>query len=346
MKALVYCGPRDIRYETVPEPVLPDDRGAIVRVRAAGICGSDLHIYHGHGFAEGTGYSVGHEAVGVVETVGSAVSRFQVGDQVFVPGSAGCGRCGPCDRGLVVRCEHPGEAGAYGIGMALGGCQAERVAVPAADMNLSPLPAGMSDETALVLTDSGPTGWYAAHLGRVGVGDTVAVVGAGPVGLMAASAAHVMGAARVLVIDLVAERRARAASMGFLPVEGDPIDTVRAMTGGHGADVVIEAVGSDETIQLAIRLVATMGRVAVVGVTQNRSFALDLKRAQAKCLEFAIGYCSVQHELPALIPIANSNRMNPSAIVSHHLPLEAGAEAYRMFADRTGHVSKVALQVG
>jgi alcohol dehydrogenase len=345
VKALTYHGPRDVRWESVPDATLPNQRGAVVRVRAAGICGSDLHIYDGHGFSPGTGYALGHEAVGEVVEIGSAVERFAVGQSVLLTASVGCGHCDACGRGVVFRCANPGEAGVYGVGHGLGGCQAELVAVPAADMNLVALPPEMTDDTGLVLTDNAPTGWYGARLARIAPGDTVAVVGLGPVGLMAVAAARIMGAARVLGIDLVPERRARAAALGAEAVGDDPAAGVLRLTGGRLADVVVEAVGADATIELAMGLAGRGGRVSVVGVNQNPAFTFNMLMAQLKCLEFTIGLCSVQHELPALLALTEGGRLDPGAVVSHHLPLEAGAEAYALFAAREDGVSKVVLDV-
>jgi threonine dehydrogenase-like Zn-dependent dehydrogenase len=345
MRALVYRGAQDVRCESVPDAVLPDERGAVVQVASAGICGSDLHIYGGHGFVPGDGYTIGHEAVGTVVEVGSAVGRFAVGDRVLVTASVGCGRCRPCLAGNVLLCENPGENGVYGVGMALGGCQAELVAVPAADMNLAAVPEALGDDTALVLTDNAPTGWYGARLGRIGPGDRVAVVGLGPVGLMAIAGAQVMGAAEVYAVDLVEERRRQAAAMGAIAVGEDPVAEIRAATGGQGVDVVVEAVGADATIALALRLAGRQGRVSIVGVSQNRAFPMDLQLAQVKCLEMAIGLCSVQQELPTLLALSEAGRIDPGAIVTHHLPLEEGAEAYALFASRADGVSKVVLDV-
>lgn len=344
MRALTYHGPRDVRVSSVPDPVLPDERGAVVRVTAAGICGSDLHIYDGHGFTRtDEPYGVGHEAVGVVAEVGSAVARHAVGDRVMVPASVGCGRCAACGRGVVGSCENPDEAGVYGVGHRLAGCQAEAVAVPVADMNLVALDPATSDDAGLVLTDNAPTGWYGARLGRIAPGDTVAVIGAGPVGLMAMASALVMGASRVLAIDTVEHRRKAAAAFGAVPVEGDPVETVFALTGGRGADVVVEAVGADATVELAMTLAGRGGRVSVVGVSRNRAFPVDLVIAQLKRLEFTIGLCSVQHELPALLALTGTGRLDPAAVVTHHLPLDAGPEAYATFASRAEGVGKVVL---
>ena len=346
MKALVYMGVNDIRFDSVPDPALPDERGAIVRVEAAGICGSDLHIYDGHGFFPGVGYSVGHEAVGVVSEVGSAVESFAVGDRVRVSASVGCGRCAECAAGRVGQCLTQGVGGVYGIGMPnLGGCQAEAVAVPAADGNLTHLPPTLGADVGLVLTDNAPTGWFGARLGRIEPGDTVAVIGLGPVGLMAVQAAMLMGAARVFAIDLVESRRSQAAAMGAIPVAGDPASEVSANTGGRGADVVIEAVGTDATIGLALTIVRSAGHVAVVGVSQNLAYPFPMMIAQVRCLEFAIGVCSVQRELPTLLPLCEAGRLNPASVVTHHVPLDEGRDAYALFASRAEGVGKVVLTV-
>lgn len=342
MRALTYHGPFDVRVEEIADPKPFDAEGAVVAIRACGICGSDLHIYEGHGFSPDLGFCVGHEAVGEVVEVGSAVSRFRVGDSVLVSASTGCNSCGPCRAGYVLGCER-GRSGCYGLSAILPGSQAEYVSVPAADGNLVAVPAGVSDDAALVLTDNAPTAWYGARRARIQPGDTVAVIGLGPVGIMAVVAAQVMGAGRVLAIDLVAERRAAAESLGAEPVDGDPRLAVREMTAGRGVHAVIEAVGADVTIDLALKIAARGARVSVVGVNQNSAFPMHLQLAQFNEIEFSIGLCSVQRELPALLALTESGRINPEVVVTHHLPLSAGDDAYRLFHSRKGGVGKVVL---
>ncbi len=178
MRALTYEGPREIAVSEVADPTPMGLDGAVVRVALCGICGSDLHIYDGHGFSADLGFCVGHEAVGEVVEVGSAVRGFRVGDRVLVPASTGCGQCGPCRTGHVAACER-GMAGCYGLGARLPGSQAEAVAVPAADHNLVTIPDAIGDEAALLLTDNLPTAWYGVRRARIAPGDTVAVVGCG-----------------------------------------------------------------------------------------------------------------------------------------------------------------------
>lgn len=342
MRALTFHGAFDVRVEDIPEPKGFDDQGAIVEVRACGICGSDLHIYEGHGFSTDVGFCVGHEAVGTVVEVGAAVTRFRLGDSVLVPASVGCNACAPCRAGYVLGCER-NRSGCYGLGAVLPGSQAEFVAVPAADGNLVAIPDGVSDDAALVLTDNAPTAWYGARRARIRPGDTVAVIGLGPVGMLSVLAAQIMGAGRVLAIDLVAERRAAASAFGAEPIDGDPRVEVRELTGGRGADVVLEAVGADATIDLAMKVAARGARVSIVGVSQSSAFPTHLQLAQFNELEIAIGLCSVQRELPELLNLTTAGRLHPEVVVTHHLPLSQGAEAYELFHARGGGVGKVVL---
>jgi threonine dehydrogenase-like Zn-dependent dehydrogenase len=196
MKALLYQGARDIRYESFPDPTPMSELDAIVRMDRCGICGSDLHIYQGHGFTEDLGYCVGHEAVGEVVEVGRGVRRLKAGDKVMLSAAVGCGSCADCLAGEINRCI-TGRAGCYGLSHNLEGCQAEAIRVPAADFNAAPIPEGLTADQALMLTDNLPTAWFGLRNAEVGPGDTVVVVGLGPIGLMAVEGAFVLGAARV-----------------------------------------------------------------------------------------------------------------------------------------------------
>lgn len=342
MRALTYHGPFDVRVEDLADPTPFDAEGAVVAIRACSICGSDLHIYEGHGFSPDLGFCVGHEAVGEVVEVGGSVSRFRVGDSVLVTASVGCNTCAPCRAGYVLGCLR-NRSGCYGLSAMLPGSQAELVSVPAADGNLTLIPDGISDDAALVLTDNAPTAWYGARRARIQPGDVVAVIGLGPVGIMSVLAAQIMGASRVLGIDLVESRRTAAAALGAEPVEGDPKVVVRELTKGRGADVVLEAVGADATIDLAMKIAARGGRVSVVGVNQTANFPMHMQLAQFNELEFAIGLCSVQRELPPLMTLTAAGRLRPEVVVTHHLPLSEGAAAYSMFHARTDGVGKVVL---
>jgi alcohol dehydrogenase len=347
MRALTYHGPRDVRVIDVPDPDLPDRRGAVVRVAAAGICGSDLHIFAGHGFSDDIGYPLGHEAVGHVVDVGTQVNRFRIGDRVLIPASVGCVLCSACARGHVVGCENRREswkAVCYGLSNTLPGSQAELVAVPHADINLYSVPPAISDEAAVALTDNAPTAWYGARRARVAPGDTVAVIGAGPVGQLAIQAAFLQGAARVLVVEPVEHRREAAAALGAEPIDtADAKSHIRELTGGEGAEAVIEAVGMDSTIALAISAARHAGRVSVIGVSHNEAFPFRMQAAQTKELHFAIGLCSAQYELPTLLALTIAGRLNPATVITHRLPLEEAAKGYVLLADRAPGVGKVML---
>ncbi|HZZ45723.1 MAG TPA: alcohol dehydrogenase catalytic domain-containing protein [Pseudonocardia sp.] len=347
MRALTYAGPREVRVTRVPDAKPADGLGAVVQVSVAGVCGSDLHIYAGHGFSSDIGYCVGHEAVGQIVEIGAEVRRFTVGDRVLLPASLGCTWCAACAGGHVIACAHrrePWKQPCYGMSHRLPGCQAEAVAVPHADVNLLHVPDGVSDDTAILLTDNAPTAWYGARRARIGPGDVVAVIGLGPVGQLAVQAALLMGAARVLAVDPVGYRRAWAAEHGAEPVGvEDPKSAIRELTEGQGCDAVIEAVGADESIALAVSAAGQAGRVSVVGVSRNGAYPFRMEAAQVKELEFSIGLCSAQRELPTLISLAASGRLAPDAIVTHRLGLSDGPAAYAMLADRRDGVGKVVL---
>ena len=346
MKALRYHGPRDVRYEAMDDPVPQSARDAIVQVSGCSICGSDLHIYHGHGFSEDLGFCVGHEAVGEVVEVGSGVNRIKVGDKVMLPAAVGCGACRSCLSGNVANCEI-GAGACYGLSAGLQGSQAEAVRVPAADMNAVLIPEGISEDQALMMTDAMATAWYGARRADIKPGSSAAVIGLGPIGLMAVEAAFVMGAHVVYAIDPIAERRALAAQAGAIALHPqDALETIREATQGRKAECVIEVVGSDATVDLALRLVARRGTVSVIGVQQSKRYAFPLERAFAAGLTFRAGTCSVPEELPVLFPLVLSGRLKPEQYISHRMPLSAGAEAYRLFEAREAGALKMVLVPG
>ncbi|MFM5917594.1 MAG: alcohol dehydrogenase family protein [Novosphingobium sp.] len=343
MKALRYYGARDVRFESMDDPVPQSNRDAVVKVTACSICGSDLHIYHGHGFSEDVGFCVGHEAVGEVVEVGKAVSRVKVGDKVMLPAAVGCGACRSCLSGNVANCEF-GAGACYGLSARLQGSQAEAVRVPAADMNAVPVPEGISMDQALMMTDAMATAWYGARRADIKPGSSVAIIGLGPIGLMAVESAYVMGAHVVYAIDPIPERRKLAAEAGAIVLHPDEaLDRIKEDTHGHKLECVVEVVGSDATVDLALRLVARRGTVSVIGVQQSRRYAFPLERAFAAGLTFRAGTCSVPEELPALFPLVQSGRLRPDKYISHRLPLSEGAEAYRLFEAREAGALKMVL---
>lgn len=343
MKALRYYGARDIRYESMDDPVLHSERDAIVKVSACSICGSDLHIYHGHGFSEDSGFCVGHEAVGEVVEVGKAVNRIKVGEKVMMPAAIGCGMCRSCLAGDVLGCDTKSGT-TYGISSKMQGVQAQAMRVPAADMNAVLIPEGVSDDQALMMTDALSTAWFGARQADIRPGASVAVVGLGPIGLMAVESAFIMGAHIVYAIDPIAERRALAEAAGAIALHpNEAINVIRDASKGRKLDCVVEVVGSDATVDLALRLVKPRGTVSVIGVQQSRRYAFPLERAFAAGLTFRVGTCSVPEELPALFPLVQSGRLRPEKYISHRMPLAHGPEAYRLFEGREAGALKMVL---
>lgn len=343
MKALVYRGPRDIAFETMKDPGLRDDRDAIIKVEKCAICGSDLHIYHGQTFSEDTGYCVGHEAVGEVVEAGRGVRQLKTGDKVMISAAVGCGQCRACLAGIVNRCAN-NAASCYGLSSKLQGCQAEFVRVPAADFNAQRVPEGITTDQALMMTDALATAWFGARGADIQRGSTVAVIGLGPIGLLAAEAAFIMGAARVFGIDLVEERRAAGRAIGLeTPDPAHAREIIQDATSGRMCDSVIEAVGHSATIRAALGLSGKRGTVSVVGVAQERTFDFPMSKAFSMGLTFRIGTCSVPQEWPELIPLVQSGRIKPERYVTHTLGLSEGVRAYDLFDRRADGVLKMVL---
>ena len=342
----MYRGEQDVRVEDVPEPELVADDDAIVRVRKAAICGSDLHFYNGRvpGVFEGT--VVGHEFVGEVVSAGSAVAGFAVGDEVVGSFQIACGTCTPCTLGRYNLCDDLGVLG-YGIFVGdLAGAQAEYVRIPHADLNLKKVPAGLDPERALFAGDILTTGWYAAGIAPVNEGDDVVVVGAGPVGTFAAMAARAMGAKRVVAIDMVPSRLELAESLGAIPVnskERSPSVAVEDTFGGM-ADVVIETVGMPPALDTAIECVRAGGTVSVIGVHTEFQHPMPLANLFTRNVTLRFGgSCNVQGWWDRALAAIESGAADPSVIVTHRMPLEDAAEGYRLFESK--QAMKVVLDI-
>ncbi len=331
MKALRYHGERDIRYEDFEDASLTADTDVVVKMDLCAICGSDLHIYHGEGFSEDTGYCVGHEAVGTVEEVGKNVRRFRKGDPVMISAAVGCGNCPACFAGEIVKCHVSGFA-CYGLSHALQGCQAEAIRVPMGDFNLRAIPEGLDAEQALMLTDNLPTSHLGCQRADVTPGADVGIVGLGPIGLMGVEIVHVMGAGRVFALDLVPERRELAAKLGAIPVDpASATETIFEATRGKMLQSVVECVGADASLNLAIQLAGVRGTISSIGVNNNMAFPFPMALMLAKGLTFRMALCSVQSHWDELIPLVQSGRLHPEQFISHRMPLSQGAEAYRLF---------------
>lgn len=343
MRGVVLTGQREVSVEDLPDPELTGPDGLILRVERTAICGSDLHVYHG---PLGTpGVRLGHEFVGTVEETGADVRTVKAGDRVLVSGVVGCGRCAPCLAGDPVVCR-TGIARAFGTSLDLPGGQAEAVAVPAADVSVLKIPDGITDEQAVLLTDILPTGYLGARRADIEPGDTVLVVGLGPVGQLAVACAHLFGPAKVLAVDMVPERLARAAELGADAIDatdGTTIAQVLEHTGGRGADAVIEAVGADQTVTDAVMCAAPGATVSVIGVNLNMAFPFPMPIALVRRLTFRVTYASIPGTWRSLVPLIQGGHLRPETVITHRLALSQAPEAYRMFEAREDGVSKVVL---
>jgi alcohol dehydrogenase len=342
MRAVVLHGIGEVAVEEVPDPGLTGPDGIVVRVERTAICGSDLHLYHGPMTVPGV--RLGHEFLGTVVEAGSDVRSVRTGDRVLVSGVIGCGTCRWCLAGNPVRCVAGPRV--FGTSPDLHGGQAELAAVPAADTAVLPVPEGMDDEAAVMLTDILPTGYLGALRADIAPGDTVVVIGLGPVGLLALQCAFLHGPSRVLAVDVVTERLAHAERLGAEPIDasgGATVSEVLDRTGGRGAPAVIEAVGADQTVADAIMCAAVGGTVSVIGVSLNLALPFPMPVALYKQLTFRVTLASIPETWPALVPLVQQGRLDPVGIVSHRLGLSEAAEAYRMFEARTDGVRKIVL---
>jgi len=345
MRALTFRGLRTIGYETVAEPSLIRDDDAIVQVERTGLCGSDLHVYHGResGIDEGT--IMGHELVGRVVAAGPEVRGHTIGARVVAPFSTCCGRCFFCDRGLSARCRQGALFGWVENGVGLQGAQAERIRVPHADATLFAIDEELPAELALLLADVVPTGWHVARLGRFAAGDVVVVLGCGPVGLAAIVSAFEQGAGRVFAVDAVAERLELASRFGAegLHLREDVDGAVHDATEGRGADAVLEVVGSTEASRVAFDLVRPGGFMAIAGVHHESTFSFSPLEAYNKNLNLGIGRCPARSLMEELLPLLR-RRSDLASIVTHRLPLSDGPKAYDMFDRKQDGCIKVTFQ--
>jgi len=380
MKAMDYRGPHRIRIEEKPEPRIEHPRDAVVKVTRTCICGSDLHLYHGMVPDTRVGTTFGHEFCGIVEEVGGDVPNLKRGDHVLVPFNIACGQCHFCKQGLFGNCHESNPqatavGGIFGYSHTAGGYdggQAEYVRVPYADFGPTLIPDWMDPDDAVLLTDVVPTGYQAAEMGGIQQGDTVVVFGAGPVGIMAARCAWLFGAGRVIVIDHVEYRLEFARN--YCPAEvynfkelDDVVVFMKKTTDGLGADVAIEAVGADATgnflqsilgkrlkleagnaipVHWAINSVKKGGIVSIVGVYGPTGNMIPIGNVVNKGLTIRANQASVKRLLPKLIDHVRAGRLNPKALITHKIPLEEVADAYRMFSSKLDNMIKPVLVPG
>jgi len=332
MKALVYHGPGNKAWEDVPKPELAADTDAIIRVDATTICGTDLHILKGDVPEVTDGRILGHEAVGTVESVGSAVKHLRPGDRVLVSCVTACATCRFCREGRYGQCL---GGGGWILGHLIDGTQAEFVRVPFADTSTYPVPKGVSDEDLLMLADILPTSYEVGVLnGRIAPGDVVAIVGAGPIGLSAVITAQLFSPAHIVAIDLADTRLEAAKRFGadvtVNSTRQDPLEVVRGLTDGLGADVAIEAVGVPETFELAAELIRPGGRVANVGV-HGKPATLHLETLWIRDVTITTGLVDT-YTTPTLIRLLAGGQLQTNSLVTQRFALDDMAAAYDTFS--------------
>jgi threonine dehydrogenase-like Zn-dependent dehydrogenase len=377
MRAMTYRGPYRVRVEEKPDPRIEHPNDAVVRVERAAICGSDLHLYHGMMPDTRVGHTFGHEFIGVVEEVGSSVASLAVGDRVMVPFNVYCGSCWFCSRGLFSNCHNVNPnatavGGIYGYSHTTGGYdggQAERVRVPFADVGPSVIPEWLDTEDALLMTDALSTGYFGAQLASIREGDTVVVLGAGPVGLFAARSAWFMGAGRVIVVDQLEYRLekartfAHAETINFAEVD-DVVLEMKKQTDFLGADSVIDAVGAEAdgnftqqvttsklklqggsptALNWAIDGARKGGTISAVGAYGPIPSAVKFGDAMNKGLTIHTNQAPVKRQWPRLLEHIQAGHFRPSDIITHRVPLEHVDEAYHLFSSKLDDCIKTVI---
>jgi alcohol dehydrogenase len=346
MNAVVLQEGNRIAIENVPDPTLVDNQDIIVKVTCAAICGSDIHAMHGVLPGVNPGIVIGHEFVGIVDAAGTDVRRFKVGDRVAVAAATWCGTCSFCRRGEFQYCLNGGVWGGGEIfGKGLAGAQAEYVRVPYADNCVEPIPDNVTDEEAVFVGDVFSTGFHAAYEGQIKVGDTVVVFGCGPIGLAALISAWQFGASRVIGIDMMENRLQVARTLGAETVDarqGSVVESIREMTGGFGADVVIEAVGNPQALQQALKVVRRGGRMSVVGLFST-AVEIPLNELVYHGVNIYMGLGNLGR-MSALMRLLSRRRVDLKCLVTHEFPLLDAEAAYWLFAEQKEDCIKVLLK--
>jgi alcohol dehydrogenase len=331
VKAVVYHGPGKKAWENVPDPKILKDTDVIAKITTTTICGTDLHILKGDVPETKPGTILGHEAVGVIEEVGKGVRNLRKGDRVIIPAITACGQCEACKTQMYSHCAD----GGWILGHTIDGVQAQFARLPYADTSLHKVPDDVKDEDVLFLTDILPTAFECGVLnGRVQPGDTVAVIGAGPVGLSAIMLSQLFSPAQVIAIDFDSRRLERARKLGAtVLIKNDTenaLELVRKHTGGRGADAVIEAVGIPATFELATELVAPGGRVANIGV-HGKPVALHLEKLWAHNISITTRLVD-SSTIQQLLKLIAFKKIDPAPLASHTFPMEEFMKAYDVFA--------------
>lgn len=346
MKAMIYRGPGILEPGRIDRPVINDPKDAIVRVTLCSICTSDLHIRAGAVPRAMPGIAVGHEFVGIVESVGDEVRNVKKGDRVAVNCETYCGKCFFCRRGWVNNCTDP--AGGWSLGCRIDGGQAEMARIPFADNCLTPIPDTVSDETALLTGDLLSTGYWAADIGSVGEGDAVAIAGAGPTGLCCAMMSRARGAETIVLIDPDRQRLSFALDHGYGDIAIDPTTddsatTIKNLTEGRGADVVIEAAGGEDSFRTAWT-VARPNAVVVVVAMYERNQILPLPEMYGKNLVFKTGGVDGSH-CSEIMKMIENGEIDATPLLTHTFQFDNIENAYRLFSERRDGVMKIAIKM-
>lgn len=345
MNGLTFTRPGQIDYTRVADPEILFDTDVIVQTKLTAICGSDLHVFHGREKGIDSGTVMGHEFIGTVVEVGRGIEKFNKGDFVFSPFFSSCGNCDTCESDLSCRCRKGQLFGWVENGVGLQGAQAELVRVPLADHTLSIIPKDLIPEEALLLCDILPTGYFCADMAVDSLNDSYAVIGCGPVGILAIISLKEMGVETIFAIDLVEDRLKVAESYGAIPVKSnsETAEYLLHNTNGKGPRSVLEVVGSTAAQQLAYDIVRPGGTLSTVGVHTSDRFAFSPVDLYNKNITYRTGRCPVQRYLPVLIPLLQKRKYDFSTLISHRIRLDEGVEGYRIFDQKLDGCTKVIL---
>ena len=345
MHALTFSGVEIIEYSTVKDPELLQPSDAIVQITMAAICGSDLHVYHGKETGLDLGTVMGHEFTGIVVEVGNAVKKFKKGSKVLSPFTTSCGICFYCRIGLTCRCEKGNLFGWVEHGHGLQGAQAGYIRVPMADSTLFPLSNDLNEKKGLLLGDVFSTGYFCADNACIKPNSVYVVIGCGPVGLMTILAARHLGAEKLFAVDSIPERLVLAEQFGAIPLNASMTDVIQEIlnsTHGRGADAVMEAVGSDTTLRLAIDLIRPGGTISSVGV-HTANFSFSPAEAYNKNLIYKTGRCPARFYSEKLLREEVPQRYSIEDIITHQFYLGEGAKAYKVFDKKLDSCIKAVL---
>jgi alcohol dehydrogenase len=346
MKALVYHGPGKKSWEDKPKPIITKPTDAVVKILKTTICGTDLHIMKGDLPEVADGRIIGHEGVGIVEEVGSAVSNFKKGDHVIISCVTSCGKCEYCKKGMYSHCVD----GGWILGYMIDGTQAEYVRIPHADNSLYPIPAGADEEALVMLSDILPTGFECGVLnGQVKPGDVVAIVGSGPIGVAALLTAQFYSPAEIIMIDMDENRLNVAKTFGATQIinsgSENAVEKIKALTNGRGVDVAIEAVGVPATFELCQEIIAPGGHIANIGV-HGKSVTLHLETLWSRNITITTRLVDTV-TTPLLLKTVQSKKIQPKKLITHHFRLDQVMEAYETFGNAAKEKAlKVILTAG